>query len=60
MIDWTPIGASNTGTSSFAPSRSTPRSRSDTSRIIRGTMRQRSNAARLARIVDSEPAPPAT
>ena len=32
----------------------------ETSRSIRGTMRQRSNAARFSRIVSSVPAPPAT
>jgi hypothetical protein len=42
------------------PNSSTLVSRFDTSRSIRGTIRQRSNAARLARIVAPVPAPPAT
>ena len=42
------------------PSRSTDRSRSATPCAIRGTIAQRSNAARLCRIVRPSPAPPAT
>ena len=44
----TPIGASSIGAGSRAPSSSIEVSRCETSRSIRGTMRQRSNAARLA------------
>ena len=59
-IDWTPIGASITGAGIGVPSTSTERSRWETSRSIRGTIRQRRNASRLARIVSSRPAPPNT
>jgi hypothetical protein len=48
------------GAGSMRPKSSTLVSRSDTSRSIRGTIRQRSKAARLARIVAPVPAPPAT
>ena len=55
----TPIGAVRNGVGSRRPKSSTDRSRSETSRIIRGTIRRRSNAARFASIVPSRPAPPA-
>ena len=42
------------------PRTSTLVSRRETSRSMRGTIRQRSNAARFSRIVSSVPAPPAT
>src|SRR3712207_506497 len=53
-IDCTPIGASITGTSKRDPNKSTDASRLDTSLSIRGTIRQRANAERLARSVRSE------
>ena len=53
----TPIGASRNGLGSRRPNRSTLVSRSDTSRSTRGTMRQRSKATRLARMVALPPAP---
>ncbi len=59
-IDCTPTGASITGAGIAVPSTDTPRSRVSTSRSIRGTISQRSNASRFARIVFSVPAPPAT
>jgi hypothetical protein len=57
-IDCTPTGAIITGAGISVPSISRERSRSETSSSIRGTMRQRRNAARFARIVSSVPAPP--
>ncbi len=59
-IFWTPIGASISGAGIGVPSTVVERSRSATSRSIRGTMRRRSNASRLARIVSSLPAPAKT
>ena len=59
-MPWTPIGASSTGAARRAPSMSTDRSRCSTSTSMRGTIRQRRKASRFARIVSSEPAPPAT
>ena len=56
----TPTGASSTGAGSAVPQTSVPRSRAVTPRNIRGSSRHRSKAARLAAIVRSEPAPPAT
>ena len=56
----TPIGASRNGVGRRRPNSSTERSRSETSRSIRGTIRQPSNAARLAVTVRSLPAPAAT
>ena len=47
-IVWTPIGASRTGAGISVPSTVAPRSRSVTSRSIRGTIRQRRNASRFA------------
>ncbi len=55
----TPIGASSSGLESRRPNSSTDVSGAETSRSIRGTIRQRSNAARLADIVRSLPAPAA-
>ena len=54
-----PIGETTKGKGTRRPNSSTLVSRRETSRSIRGTMRHRSKAARLARIVDSAPAPPA-
>jgi hypothetical protein len=59
-IERTPIGASSTGAGIGVPSTVTDRSVVDTSRSIRGTMRQASKATRFARAVDSDPAEPAT
>ena len=59
MIDWTPTGASPTGAGAGVPSTVVDRSRAETSRSIRGTIRHRRNASTLARIVSSVPAPPA-
>jgi hypothetical protein len=59
-IDCTPTGASITGAGMAVPSTVVPRSRRLTSRSILGTIRQRRKASRLARIVSSAPAPPAT
>ena len=56
----TPTGASSTGAGIAVPSTVVDRSRAVTPRSIRGSSRHRSNAARLAAIVRSEPAPPAT
>ena len=56
----TPTGASSTGALSSVPRISVRRSRSATPRSMRGTIRQRSNAARLWRTVRSSPAAPAT
>ena len=55
----TPIGASSTGAGSSVPSTVRASVRSETSRSIRGAIRQWSNASRLARIVLPRPAPPA-
>ena len=60
MIESAPIGAVRTGADRAVPSSSVARSRSTTSRSIRGSIRQRSNAATFARAVDSPPALPAT
>ncbi len=57
-IAWAPIGASTSGAGIRVFSTVTERSRSETSRSIRGTIRQRRNASRLERIVCSAPAPP--
>ena len=54
-----PTGANSTGAGIVRPNSSTLSERADTSRSIRGTIAQRSNAARLARIVAPSPAPPA-
>ena len=54
-----PTGANSTGAGIVRPNSSTLRARAETSRSIRGTIAQRSNAARLARIVAPSPAPPA-
>ena len=59
-IAWTPIGASSNGAGIAVPSTVVERSRSATSRSIRGTVRQRRKAAALARIVSSLPAPAPT
>jgi hypothetical protein len=59
-IDCTPTGASISGAGIAVPSTVVLRSRAETSRSIRGTIRRRSNASRFARIVCSAPAPPAT
>ncbi len=60
-IDSTPTGASRTGAGIGVPSSVVVWSRwAGMPRSIRGTSRQRSNASRLARIVSSPPAPPAT
>ena len=56
----TPTGASRTGAGIAAPSTVVDWSRWLTSRSIRGTMRHRSKAARLARAVEVLPALPAT
>ena len=58
-ISDTPIGASRNGEGRRRPKSSTVVSRCETSHSIRGTMRWRSKAARLARIVAPLPAPPA-
>ena len=55
-----PTGPSNRGAGSRRPNSSTEVSRTLTSRSTRGTTAYRSNAVRLARWVDSSPAPPAT
>ncbi len=59
-IDCNPIGASATGAGIRVLSTVTARSRAETSRSIRGTIRQRRNASRFARTVVSRPAPPRT
>jgi hypothetical protein len=59
-IDCTPTGATMTGAGIAVPSTVVPRSRTVASRSMRGTMRQRSNASRLARAVAPTPALPAT
>ncbi len=56
----TPIGASSSGAGISVPSTVVERSRSATSRSIRGTIRRRRNASRLAAIVSSVPAPAKT
>ena len=58
-IDCTPIGASSSGAGIRVPSTLVDQSRAVLSRSIRGTNPWRSNAARLARIVAPDPAPPA-
>ncbi|CAM5639718.1 hypothetical protein STENM327S_04539 [Streptomyces tendae] len=60
MIDRTPTGASASGAGRSRPSTSTRRSRSCTSRSMRGTIRRLASAARLARAVLPSPALPAT
>lgn len=60
ISDSTPTGASASGAGSARPSTSTDRSRSCTSRSMRGTIRRRARAARLARAVLPSPALPAT
>ena len=52
-------GTSRNGDASRRPNSSTDVSRSETSRSIRGTIRQRSKPSRLARTVAPVPAPPA-
>ncbi len=60
-IESTPTGASITGAGIVVPSTVVSWARlAGIPRSIRGTRRQRSNAARLAAIVSSPPAPPAT
>ncbi|GED83013.1 hypothetical protein TNCT6_00980 [Streptomyces sp. 6-11-2] len=59
-IDSTPTGASASGAGRVRPSTSTDRSRAWTSRSMRGTIRRRSRAARLARAVLPLPALPVT
>ena len=59
-ISSTPTGASTMGAGRRSPNKSIDGSRTDTSRSTRGTIAQRSNAARFARSVSSAPAPPAT
>jgi hypothetical protein len=59
-ISSTPTGDSMRGAGTRRPKSSTLVSRSETSRSIRGTIRQRSKEASLARFVDSLPAPAAT
>ena len=54
------MGASRNGYGIRRPKISTLVSRSETSRSIRGTIRQRPNASRFARIVSESPAPAAT
>ncbi len=56
----TPIGASSSGAGIAVPSRAVERSREATSRSIRGTIRRRRKASRLASIVSSLPAPAKT
>ena len=56
----TPTGASITGAGISVPRTVVRRSRRDTSRSMRGTIRQRRNASRFARIVSPLPAPPQT
>ncbi len=58
-IESTPIGARKNGAGERVPSTSTEMSRSVFPRSMRGRSRRRSNASRFARIVASEPAPPA-
>src|SRR5207248_11316600 len=55
----TPTGASKKGAGEAVPSRLTRRSRCWFPASIAGRKRQRAKASRLARIVDSPPAPPA-
>ena len=57
LIFCAPTGASIIGAGISASSTVVERSRSATSRSIRGEIRQRLNASRLARIVSSVPAP---
>ncbi len=59
-IDCTPTGASSSGAGIVVPSTVADRSRTETSRSMRGTIFQRSNASAFAAIVRSAPAPPAT
>lgn len=59
-MDCTPTGANMTGAGALVPSTVVDRSRWVASRSIRGTIRQRSKASRLARTVAPDPAPPAT
>jgi hypothetical protein len=55
----TPIGASSRGAGIAVPSSSVARLREERSReSTLGTIRQRLNASRFARMVSSEPAPP--
>ena len=56
----TPIGASISGAGIAVPSTVVERSRAATSRSIRGTIRWRRKASRLASIVSSLPAPAKT
>jgi len=55
----TPSGASSSGVARRVPRNSIDRSRLDTSRSGRGHTCHRSNAARFAATVRSDPAPPA-
>src|SRR6202042_3130586 len=50
-----PTGPYSTGAGNVRPNSATVRSRRETSRSIRGTIFQRSNASRLARIVAPSP-----
>ena len=60
-IDRTPTGARSTGAGIVVPSTVVPWSRlAGMPRSMRGTSRHRSKAARLAAMVSSAPAPPAT
>jgi hypothetical protein len=58
-IESTPTGARKNGAGECIPSTSTEMSRTAFPASIRGRIRQLWNASRLARIVDSAPAPPA-
>ena len=58
-ISSTPTGHSRNGEGRRRPNSSIEVSRPETSRSIRGTIRQRSKPSRLARIVAPVPAPPA-
>ena len=59
-MESTPTGASASGAGHVTPRISRSIVRSETSRSIRGTIRQRSKASRLARTVASVPAAPST
>ena len=59
MMPCTPTGAVSTGAGIFVPSTVAVRSRSVAPVSIRGTIRQSSNASRLARYVAPDPAAPA-
>ena len=59
-IDCTPTGANSTGAACWTPNISVRRSRVDTSRSIRGTIRCRVKAALFSSSVSSVPALPNT